>query len=211
MRALRFLIPVLCLCLLAACQKSEDPKLLILDDLSVAVAPFTQPRQTADLLSGFIPEAQVKIDDNVLNSLDEAFRRELSRTQREYVFLSRADIDDELARDARGRRSALATWAKRGKAAGADIILVPQIVEMRERVGGEAGAMNPASVNEDFYLIDTRDPVTLLQRIHFAEEQQDLASNVTKIVSFFKRKAKWVSAQELATEGMVKAVEELGL
>lgn len=211
MRAFRFLFFVLCLSLLAACEKAEDPQRLILDDLSVAIAPFTQPRQTADLLSGFIPEDQTKVDDNALNALDEALRQKLAHTQREYVFLSRADIGGELARDARGRRNVLVTWAERGKAVGADIILVPQLIDMRERVGGEAGAISPASVNEDFYLIDTREPVTLLQRVHFAEEQKALTSDMTKIVSFFKRKARWVSAQELAAEGMTKAVEELGL
>lgn len=211
MRYPRFLLLLFCFSLLAACQKAEAPQRLITDDLSVAVAPFTQPRQTAELLSGFIPEDQVKADADTLAALDEAFRQKLAASKRPYIFLSHADVDGEPALDARGRRSALATWAARARTAGADIIVVPQLIDLRERVGSGAGALSPASVNEDFYLIDAREPVTLLQRCHFAEEQKALANDVTRILSFFKRKGKWLTAQELAAEGMAKAVEELGL
>ena len=207
----RLLLAVFSVFLLAGCQKPEAPQRLIMDDLSIAVAPFTQPRQTAELLSGFIPEDQARVDEAVLDSLDEIFRQKLSRSPRHYVFLGRADVDGDLARDTRGRRNALTTWAARARAVGADIIIVPQLIDMQERVGSEAGVMTPASVNEDFYLIDARDPATLLQRSHFAEEQKALTSDLTKIASFFKRGGKWLTAQELAAEGMDKAVEELGL
>ena len=82
---------------------------------------------------------------------------------------------------------------------------------LQERVGGEAGAVSAAAVNEDFYLIDARKPEALLQRSHFAEEQQSLVNDLTQIGSFFRRGGKWVSALELAGEGMDKAVEEIGL
>ena len=63
----------------------------------------------------------------------------------------------------------------------------------------------------DIYLIDARKPYTLLQRTHFAEEQQALINDLTKIGSFFRRGGKWISDIELAGEGMDKAVEEMGL
>ena len=48
-------------------------------------------------------------------------------------------------------------------------------------------------------------------RCHFAEEQKPLASDITKIGTFFKRGGGWVTAKELAAEGMDKAVKEFGL
>ena len=180
-------------------------------DLVVAVAPFTQPTQTTELLSGFIPEDQKKISEQTLAALDDLFRDKLKKSGRSYVFLSDADISGDMARDARGRRNALVTWATRARAAGADMIIVPHIIEMQARVGGKAGVMSAASVNEDFYLIDARDPATLVMRSHFAEEQKSLASDITKIGSFFRRGGSWITAEELAAEGMDKALEEFGL
>ena len=197
--------------LLAGCQKSPEQELLISPQLTVAVAPYTQPRQTTDLLSGFIPEDQKKISGEALASLDEAFRAKLDRNAHNYVILSQADLQGEMGRDAKGRRSALVTWAERARKAGADMIIVPQAIELRELVGSKAGAVSAASVNEDFYLIDAREPATLVRRSHFAEEQKPLANDLTKIGSFFKRGGGWLSAKELAAEGMDKAVKEFGL
>ncbi len=211
MRFRHFLLVLCSLCLLAGCQKAPEQQRLIMPDLVVAVAPFTQPTQTTELLSGFIPEDQQKISEQTLAQLDDLFRGKLDRSKHPYVFLSDADIRGDMARDARGRRSALVTWAERAREAGADMIIVPQIITLQERVGGKAGVVSAAAVNEDFYLIDARDPATLIMRTHFAEEQKPLASDLTKIGAFFRRGGSWITAQELAAEGMDKAVEEFGL
>ncbi|MCQ2444112.1 MAG: nucleoid-structuring protein H-NS [Mailhella sp.] len=197
--------------MLAGCQKKSEPELLIAPGLTVAVAPYTQPTQTADLLSGFIPEGQRKISAEALASLDEAFRGKLDHKGRRYVMLRLSDIQGDMARDSRGRRSALVTWAERARRAGADMIVVPQAIEIRELVGSKAGAVTSASVNEDFYLIDAREPAALLRRSHFAEEQKALSEDLTKIGKFFKRGGGWLTAGELAAEGMDKAVEAFGL
>mgnify|MGYP000221463098 CR=1 FL=1 len=211
MRFRHFLLVLCSLCLLAGCQKAPEQQRLIMPDLVVAVAPFTQPTQTTELLSGFIPEDQQKISDQTLAQLDDLFRGKLDRSKHPYVFLSNADIRGDMARDERGRRSALVTWAERARKAGADMIIVPQIITMQERVGGKAGVVTAAAVNEDFYLIDAREPATLVMRTHFAEEQKPLANDLTKIGAFFRRGGSWLTAQELAAEGMDKAVEEFGL
>lgn len=211
MRFRHFFLVLCSLCLLAGCQKAPEQQRLIMPDLVVAVAPFTQPTQTTELLSGFIPEDQQKISEQTLAQLDDLFRGKLDRSKHPYVFLSDADIRGDMARDARGRRSALVTWAERAREAGADMIIVPQIITLQERVGGKAGVVSAAAVNEDFYLIDARDPATLVMRTHFAEEQKPLASDLTKIGAFFRRGGSWITAQELAAEGMDKAVEEFGL
>ena len=99
-------------------------------DLVVAVAPFTQPTQTTELLSGFIPEDQKKISEETLAKLDALFHEKLKNGKRSYVFLSDSDISGDMARDARGRRNALVTWATRARAAGADMIVVPHIIRL---------------------------------------------------------------------------------
>ena len=211
MKLRHLFLAVLCFCLLAGCQKAVEPSRYIMPDVVVAIAPFTQPTQTSELLSGFIPEGQKPIPAKSLAALDSLFRTKLHTDKHTYVFLSESDIRGPLVKDERGRRNALVTWAERARRAGADMIVVPHIVMLQERVGGEAGAVSAASVNEDFYLIDARKPEALLQRSHFAEEQQSLVNDLTQIGSFFRRGGKWVSALELAGEGMDKAVEEIGL
>lgn len=206
-----FLLALCSLCLLAGCQKAPEQQRLIMPDLVVAIAPFTQPTQTNELLSGFIPEDQQKISEETLAKMDALFREKLHPASHPYVFLSDADIEGDMVRDARGRRSALMTWATRARAAGADMIIVPHVITMQERVGSKAGVVSAAAVNEDFYLIDAREPVTLVMRSHFAEEQKPLSSDITRIGAFFRRGGGWVTALELAAEGMDKAVEEFGL
>ena len=211
MKLRHLFLAVLCFALLSGCQKAEEPSRFIMPDVVVAVSPFTQPAQTSDLLSGFIPEGQKEISAKKLAELDTLFHSKLHSGKHKFVFLSQADIDGPMAKDERGRRNALVTWAERARRAGADMIVVPHIIMLQERVGGEAGAVSAAAVNEDFYLIDARKPYTLLQRTHFSEEQQALASDLTKIGAFFRRGGKWISDIELAAEGMDKAVEEMGL
>ncbi len=201
-----------CFCLLSACEKAPVQERLIMPDLTVAVAPFTQPRQTEDLLSGFIPEGQALAAQTKLDTLDSIFQEKLNRQKNHaYIFLSKSILDGEPARDTRGRKSALETWAARARQAGADMIIVPHLIDIRERVGSKAGVISAASVNMDIYLIDAREQAALLHRTHFSEEQKPLSSDITKISSFFRRGGGWVSADELAAEGMEKAVRELGL
>ena len=83
------------------------------------------------------------------------------------------------------------------------------------------GVTSPASVNMDIFLLDTRDAsaralpgggeIPVVQRAHYAETQEALTNNLLGIGEFFKRKGKWVTAETLCSEGMDKAILELGL
>lgn len=42
-------------------------------------------------------------------------------------------------------------------------------------------------------------------------EQQGLTENLLNVGDFFKRQGKWVTAEELAREAMIKAVKDLNL
>lgn len=206
----QFFVIICMLFMVSGCQKADEQQRYIMPELVVAIAPFTQPTQTAELLAGFIPEDQKKIPEAALNELTDLFHKKLHPQKHSYIFLRNADIQGGLAKDERGRRNALITWAERAKKAGADMIIVPHAVVLQERIGSKVGAITPAAINEDFYLIDAREPVTLVARCHFSEEQKSLASDITRIGSFFKRGG-WITAQELAAEGMDKAVREFDL
>ena len=125
-------------------------------------------------------------------------------THRSYVFIPKAG-----GADPRERNGALAHWAKIGKDMGVDLLIVPQILDWRERAGSSAGVTTSAAVNMDFYLIDVREPGgALVSRSHFKEKQVGLSDNLMNFDTFLKRGAKWLTAQELAMEGMQKMIKE---
>lgn len=210
--ALRSLLIALCgLFLLSACQSRVEAPPLPLPDLTVGVAPFTQPIQATELLAGFVPDPQGRIPAEALPELDDALAAKLNATGRRYAFLQHNAVEGPLLQDEQGRRSALPTWVQRARAADVDVLLVPQVLDWRERVGGTAGVLTPAAVVIDYFLVDARGDGTLLQRSHYAVQQQSLASNLLGAKAFFQRKGKWVTAEELAAESMDKAIKELGL
>ena len=53
--------------------------------------------------------------------------------------------------------------------------------------------------------------VKLVSRSHFKEKQVGLSDNLMNFDTFLKRGAKWLTAQELAMEGMQKMIKEFGL
>ena len=189
----RFLCAAL-LVLLSACQSHIEAPPLPLPDLRVGIAPFTQPTQATELLAGFVPEAQSRIPAEAAQELDDALAARLERTGRRYSFLSPGVVQGPLLEDGQGRRSALATWVQRAKEADMDVLLVPQVIDWRERVGGETGVVSPAAVVIDYFLVDARDDGALLQRSHYAVQQQALAENLLTIKAFLQRGGKWVSA-----------------
>jgi hypothetical protein len=91
-----------------------------------------------------------------------------------------------------------------------DILVVPQMLEYRERDGGAIGAAEPAHIVMDIFVLDVRNEI-LISRSRFDETQSPLTSNLLEADKFFKRGGKWVTARDLAEEGMDKAIKELGL
>ena len=94
--------------------------------------------------------------------------------------------------------------------AGADYVLVPLALYWRDRDGSAAGATKPASVDLSLYLIDVRTG-GVVKHFHFEETQKALADNLLEAGKFVARHGRWLTAQELAYEGLAKGVRELGL
>ncbi len=88
----------------------------------------------------------------------------------------------------------------------AEGIIVGYVYRFRERTGYAYSAEKPASVAFDIHLIRVSDGVTIWRGI-FDETQKSLMENLFQIVPFFKGGGQWVTAKELATEGIDELME----
>lgn len=178
----------------------------------VSVAPFTQPRTTSELIAGNLPEPQGVILEEDLRQLDVALRRVLSQsaTKRNYRYLTTMPLTQSYAVHSGAQPAGLSTWIAYGKAHKAQVLLVPYVLHWHEREGSKAGVTHSAEVRVEFFLLNI-DAGSLMARSVFDEKQRSLTENFLEIASFVKRKGAWVSATDLAVEGMQKAKNEFGL
>jgi hypothetical protein len=98
-------------------------------------------------------------------------------------------------------------WVETGRLLKADGVMVCFLYRFRERVGTRYAAEVPASVAFDVYLLRSIDG-RVVWSARFDETQQALSENILKFQSFMDRKG-WVSASELATEGVQEALSTL--
>jgi hypothetical protein len=106
-------------------------------------------------------------------------------------------------------KGAESAQAKRmGELVYADAVIVGRITRFRERVGEDWGAKSPASVSFVLQLWDVRQG-DLIWSGSFDETQRALSENVLAVGEFAQRGAKWLTAEELAVEGIKKAVHQL--
>ena len=88
-----------------------------------------------------------------------------------------------------------------GKTLNMNFIFIGFVFRFEERIGSHIGAEKPASVGFDVHLIRLRDE-KIVWTGKFDETQRPLSENVLKIGSFFRRKASWLTAEELSSVGM---------
>lgn len=213
----KFLALALCaLMLAAACarkpQSTADVPRLISQSYKISVAPFTQPLSPGQMLAGQIPEDQGKAPQDALIALDADLRQTLmSKTRRQYTFLPTPHPHADLGvAHASGQPDALDRWVAYGRKYNAQFLLVPQVINWHEREGSQAGVEKSAHARVEFFLLNIRNG-DIAARSTFEEKQVGLAENLLTVADFFKRKGQWVSAQQLAGDGIDKAVKELGL
>jgi hypothetical protein len=176
----------------------------------IGIGGFYQPTSTKELLAGYLPEQVERVDGKIFPQLDNDFEEMLrSGTSRDYVGSERSY---QCIRQEQGKEhnSAFPFWVAVGKCMNVDLVIVPQVQAWQERLGGEMGVEQPAAVIMDFFLLDVKNQ-SLIARSRYDETQKALASNLLDMGKFIERGGKWVSAGELAREGMAKAVKELGL
>lgn len=209
----RTLLAFVAMCvLIAGCsQKPVANPALALPEVTVGIVGATQPLSTADLLAGYIPEPRELATEKALSAFDSSMMnlvRSQGNASRTFRFIP---VETGKLPDAGEKHpSALQNWIQVARKNNVDLIIVPQILTWHELEGSAAGAVSSADVTLNFFLIDAKNGA-LLQRSHFAEKQRSLSSDLLSAGTFFKRGAKWLTAQELAEEGVVKMIKEFGL
>ncbi len=80
------------------------------------------------------------------------------------------------------------------------------IYRFQERRGSAFSVERPASVGFHVHFFDSSG---LRKVFVFDETQQPLSENIFRFFTFLKRKARWITAGDLAREGVLKAVDSL--
>jgi len=95
-----------------------------------------------------------------------------------------------------------------GEKTGAEAVLTGIVTRYEEREGGPLGVRKPASVGFEVNLTSTLDG-TLLWHSRYAETQKSLVEDLGMIFTFFKRRGRWLTADELAREGVEEVLKTL--
>ena len=132
-------------------------------------------------------------------------------SKRQYKFINTVDLPKDLTRfHSSEQPQALPLWIAYGKKQGAQLLLVPQVLDWHEREGSTAGVTQPAHVRVEFFLINVANGLVMSRSV-FEERQEGLVDNLLNVGTFFKRRGQWVTAEELSEDGMHKAVKDMGL
>lgn len=204
------LLLIATLSLLGCATPRQGPAL---PEVSIAFTSFSQPQSIGEMLAGYMPEDTPRVPAKALAELDEAFAEVLNENTNRSFASAKSYYECKKALPQpmqRGRVGALNHWVAVGQCMGVDFLLVPQVLQLQEREGGEAGVTQPAEVVMDIFLIDVKN-ANLTSRSHFNERQTALANNLLETRKFFSRGARWITATQLAREGMVQAIKDLGL
>ena len=205
----------LSIALSAACQRrpatTDAPRMN--PELVLAVAPFTVPVEPSDLIAGYLPERVTPPRADALVTLDSILAQSLGAAQgRNMVSADMvASCMKGIRRPAEANRlSTLKYWQEVGKCAGAQFLLVPMAAHWKEREGSAAGSTSPAWVILDLYLLNVKTG-GMAGHFRYDYQQKALTDNILEADKFFKRRGQWVTAADLAREGIDKGLKELGL
>jgi len=101
-------------------------------------------------------------------------------------------------------RQGLADSGVKYRLGGSDARSIEVLVfRFQERQGGNFAVDKPASVGFHLHLINQK---RLVRVFEFDETQQPLSDNILKFGAFLRRGAKWITAGQLAAEGIEKGI-----
>jgi hypothetical protein len=95
-----------------------------------------------------------------------------------------------------------------GEIVYADAVMMARVQRYRERVGDEWGAKSPASVAFLLDLVDVRRG-DIIWTARFDETQKSLSESIFSLGDIGQRGVRWLSADQLAQEGVKKAIGQL--
>lgn len=204
---------VLLVIFFASCTGVSKKETKIIIKGKVAIAPFEHPTLSHDVLSGYIVKDPGKIDREVLKKLTNILlSKVLAREGVEIIGPNFVNQCKELVvlKENKAYLNPIKKWIEIGKCIPSDYLIVPQLFIFRPRVGGKWGAYESARVMFSLNLIDIKHG-RLIGSYLYNEKQKPLSEDILEINKFIKRGGKWVSAYELAEEGIIQGIKELGL
>jgi len=208
-RLFRAFMCVLAMISLSACATNFSAPKTPAEGENVGIVSAMQPQAMVDLLAGYIPEGREFASlESVQNFNDDVLYLVTKKSENPRsikVVTPPNSISKKI-----GDKPALVYWAEVARSANVDLLIVPQILNWHELDGSSVGAVSPASVFIQYYLIDAKSG-NMLARSVFKEQQQSLSGNLLNASTFFKRGGKWLTARELANEGTTKMIREFGL
>ena len=95
-----------------------------------------------------------------------------------------------------------------GRALKSDAVIVGYVFRYRERVGTRYSVDSPTSVAFDIHLIRVADGRVLWSG-QFNETQRSLSEDLLSLGTFIKRKARWITAHEMAQAGLEDILHSL--
>jgi len=95
-----------------------------------------------------------------------------------------------------------------GETVYADAVMMSRLQRYRERVGDEWGAKSPASVAFILDLVDIRRG-DIVWSARFDETQKPLSESIFSLGDIGARGVRWLTAEQLAQEGVKKAIGQL--
>ena len=218
-RFAQFLLLFFILCVVCGCQRASGVSTTLKDDGNVvfkriAVVPFQSIRQEdAEITTARCPvcglvfrtERYAKGSEAVVEGIF------LDRLKDEKAFaLIPPDRVGGIYEGVTGqlfKADLLDVLKKVGAELEADGIILGYVYRFRERKGFSLSVEKPASVAFEIHLIRVSDGAIVWRGI-FDKTQASLMENLLQIGSFLKEGGKWVTAKELAAEGMDEVLKD---
>ena len=116
-------------------------------------------------------------------------------------------VEEALSKKGGGQPD-IPSWVELGRELNANYVMVGVLFRFEERVGSSLGVEKPASVAFDLHLYRLRDGKRVWDG-DFDETQKPLFDDLLKTGSFLRRKAKWLTAADLAEVGMEETLRKL--
>jgi hypothetical protein len=89
----------------------------------------------------------------------------------------------------------------------ADYVLWGGVFHYQERKGTGYAVEQPASISMDLHLLKVKDG-SLVWKDQWIQTQKSLSENILEMKSFIKKKMRWATVKELASQGMVEMLKE---
>ena len=205
---------VLSFVLASACQRRPAQVESKMNPMfSVGVASFTVAHEPWELLAGYMPDRVLPPKADSLDDLDSILVKAMKISpERNIVAGAKAQSCTESVRRApdANRLASLKYWQSVGRCMDVQFLLVPIVTHWKEREGSAAGSTSPAWVILDLYLLNVKTG-GVLNHFHYDYQQKALTDNILEADKFFKRRGQWVTAADLAREGIEKGLKEFGL